>query len=238
MQEIRDENSLTAMIAKFVSAGEDLREKGDFAEAERQFAAALYLADTFGLPVMSVNIRMHRLLIWKSLEKTSIRSPLRELTRKEYGEIRAAYRTVTKNELNGQPKALVFMRWGGYHADRGDWDKAEEKYSLALRELGTRAPEYCEYLRNHGLSLVMCGETSAGLIELSRAEGLLLTGNKYRGWRKQVVLCGILTAQYRAYKKVRDKKKAAETFGKAMKLANRLQMGGRPQPKVNLQSFK
>lgn len=216
--------------------GSKLREQGKYAEALAVLNDALKRAKQSQLWVQAVNTLGHRLLVWShKANNAKTASDRKPLMAKEYGDIIAAFKIINREGLTGQPRALMTMRLGRYYARRGKWIEAERLLGVAAREIGHAIAEYPEYLKHHGLALVMAGNHRKGIEELGIAAGLVRNSRKYEQVHKKVVLCGIATSMSMAYREMGEKQLAQAALYEAEALAKELNRLGYGQRLKNLE---
>ncbi len=181
-------------LQKLIEKGEMARERDDLETALVSFDKAIIEALKSSNYETAVNVLGHRLLLFDKLYKQTNNPAFLEMM---YMDAQTGLRLAEKNNLHGQPLALMQMRTAEYYLDTKDFVQAESGYQKAYdelnRDLHVTKEEKAEYLGHLAEAVICSGDIQrAEKLFMEACELLEEHSNKLRDFHKLIIQTGLL----------------------------------------------
>ncbi len=179
---------------KLIEQGEIVRERNDFETALVCFDKAIIEALKTSDYAAAINGLGHHLLVYNRMYKQTNNPAFLEMM---YMDAQTGLRLAEKNNIHGQPLALVQMRTAEYSLDVKDYTQAEEKYQEAFDELSSDPvatnEEKAEYLGHLAEAIIYGGDVDRAEPLFRKAHELLeQSSDKLRDFHKLIIESGLL----------------------------------------------
>lgn len=185
---------MTDNIQQLIENGELAREADDFKKALLCFDSAMIESIKIDNYALAINALGHHLLVFDRLYKQTYKIAFLELM---FMDTQTGLRLAEKNNIHGQPLALMKMRSAEYYLDTKDFGQAEKLYQDAYNELITDPnvtnEEKAEYLGHLAEAIIYGGDTNRSEQIFQQAHELLQQhSEKLREFHKLIIESGLL----------------------------------------------
>lgn len=179
---------------KLIEQGELARERDDFETALVCFDKAIIASIKDSDYAAAINALGHHLLIYDHLYEQTSNPAFLEMM---YMDAQTGLRLTEKNNIHGQPLALMQMRTAEYFLDIKEYAQAEEKYQEAFDELSADPnatnEEKAEYLGHLAEAIIYGGDVDRAEPLFRKAHELLeQSSDKLRDFHKLIIESGLL----------------------------------------------
>lgn len=181
-------------LEKLIEQGELARERDDVESALVCFDKAIIEALKASDYAEAINALGHHLLVYDRLYKQTHNSAFLEMM---YMDAQTGLRLAEKNNIHGQPLALMQMRTAEYFLDNKDFTQAEEKYQTAFDELSSDPvvtnEEKAEYLGHLAEAVIYGGDIDRSEPLFREAHELLSqSSEQLRDFHRLIIESGLL----------------------------------------------
>jgi hypothetical protein len=181
-------------LEKLIEIGELSREQDDFETALVHFDRAIIEAIKQSNFPSAINALGHHLLVFDRMYKQTKNIAFLEMM---YMDSQAGLRLAEKNNVHGQPLALMQMRTAEYYLQNKDFSQAESKYQLAYDELVSDSTatneEKAEYLGHLAESIIYGGDVERAEPLFQQAHQLLAqSSDNIREFHRLIIESGLL----------------------------------------------
>ncbi len=231
---------MNSEIEKLIEQGEIAREQDDFQTALVSFDNAMIESLKINDYALAVNALGHHLLVYDRLYKQTQNPSFLEMM---FMDTQTGLRLAEKNNLHGQPLALMTMRSAEYYLDTKDFVQAEQLFQKAFDELtqdqNVTNEERAEYLGHLAEAVIYQGDVNRSKSIFMKAHHLLEQhSNKLRDFHKLVIQSGLLMREvyglYLNHKVIEAKELIKQIEPLAVKLKNEHNMDARYNQWVEL----
>ncbi len=183
---------------QLVTKAEQAREQGNYLAALQYIDQAIIMAAEALAYGDVVEALAHKLLIYLHRYQENGNAVFLELM---YGDVQAGIKIVDQHNIEGHPKAVMYLRAGNYFYEHSQLSESVQLLQHAIDALpnetstGTKA----EFMSHYGMLLVLTGVVDKGLRLLQQAMELAEQDSALPPYHKQIVIAGIHMRMAEAY---------------------------------------